>query len=445
MCTMADDPVPGRWTRSSRLLRLPLGAAARATGSLGRRLTGTDSEEATARARQRAAEQMFTVLGELKGGAMKFGQAMSLFEAALPEDIAGPYREQLRRLQDQAPPMPLSRVHSVLTHELGPDWRDLFTDFGSRPAAAASIGQVHRATWRATGEPVAVKVQYPGADVAIRHDLTQLGRLARLAQPLTGSIEVGPLMTELAERITEEVDYRIEAANQTRAAEAFADSDEFVVPRVLTHTPRLIVSDWVEGDSLITATEMADRERNRVGLAYVRFLFSGPRTAGLLHGDPHPGNFRLLPDGRLGVVDFGLVSRLPDGLPSAIGRLLSIAIAGDSDEVAAGLRDEGFIGPDVPADDLLDFLGPFLEPARSSSFHFHRSWMQSEFARIRRASGRGEIATRINLPPDYLLIHRVWLGGLAVLAQLDVHADFASVLRESLPGFTPPPNLAHSG
>lgn len=436
MVHMADELPASRWARNTRLLRLPLGAAARATESMGRRLTGTRTEQTTADSQARAAEQLFTVLGELKGGAMKFGQALSLFEAALPEDIAGPYREHLRRLQDQAPPMPLSRVHAVLARELGPDWRDLFDDFSSRPAAAASIGQVHKAIWRETGQPVAVKVQYPGADIAIRNDLKQFGRLARLARPLTGSIEVGPLMTELAERVSEEVDYRIEAANQAMAATAFADSADFVVPQVLAHTSRVIVSEWLEGASLITSTTMSPQERNRWGLAYVRFLFSGPRLAGLLHGDPHPGNFRLMADGRLGVVDFGLVSRMPDGLPPTIGRLLSIAIDGDSDQVAAGLRSEGFIGDDIDAADLLDFLSPFIEPARSPMFHFHRDWMHGEFNRIREASGRGQIATRINLPPDYLLIHRVWLGGIAVLAQMDVHADFASVLRESLPGFT---------
>src|SRR5450759_2947825 len=110
--------------------------------------------------RQQAAAQVFRVLGELKGGAMKFGQALSMFEAALPDDIAGPYREQLRRLQDSAPPMPVSRLEAVLEKELGQSWRSLFGEFGRRPAAAASIGQVHRATWAATGEPVAVKIQY---------------------------------------------------------------------------------------------------------------------------------------------------------------------------------------------------------------------------------------------------------------------------------------------
>src|SRR5674476_691097 len=173
---------------------------------------------------------MFRVLGELKGGAMKFGQALSMFEAALPDDIAGPYREQLRRLQDSAPPMPVSRLEAVLEKELGQNWRSLFGEFGRRPAAAASIGQVHRATWAATGEPVAVKIQYPGADAALESDLAQIGRLASVMAPLTGSIDMKALTAEIAERIREEVDYLLEAEHQTTAATAFAGDSEFVVP-----------------------------------------------------------------------------------------------------------------------------------------------------------------------------------------------------------------------
>ncbi|OYO19378.1 ABC transporter ATP-binding protein [Enemella dayhoffiae] len=422
--------------RGSRLLSLPLGAAGRATRGLGRRLAGSSADQVSSQLRAESAEQLFRVLGELKGGAMKFGQVLSLFEVMLPEDIAGPYAVQLKKLQETAPPMPTSRVHAVLARELGPNWRELFSDFSARPAAAASIGQVHRAVWKATGQPVAVKVQYPGADRALESDLKQLGRLVSVIAPLTGGIEVKPLVSEIAERILEEADYDLEAANQQQAAEGFDGHPEFFVPRVLAQTARSMVSEWVEGESLGSTVDAPDDERNEIGLRYARFLFAGPSEVGLLHADPHPGNFKVLPDGRLGVVDFGLVQKLPDGLPASMGRLMRIATERDAERVTAGLKAEGFIARNarnVNPQELLDYLSPFLEPAASEEFHFHRAWMQAEFKRVGDSKVHGSIVQQLNLPPSYALIHRVWLGGIAVLSQLDVRARFAAILDEYLP------------
>ncbi|CAA9388253.1 MAG: ABC1 family protein [uncultured Propionibacteriaceae bacterium] len=420
--------------RGAKLASLPLGYAGRATWGLGRRIGGAPAEAVTAQLQQRAAEQLFAVLGELKGGAMKFGQALSIFESALPEDVAAPYRTQLARLQDSAPPMPTSRVNAVLARELGADWPKLFRDFQPLPAAAASIGQVHRATW-ADGREVAVKVQYPGADEALRSDLRQIGRLSKVFAPLAAGMDVKSLVDELTERINEELDYTIEAASQQRAALGFAGSAEFWVPEVLTHTSKVMVSEWVEGVPLSTAADLDDKDRNAIALRYVRFLFAGPSTVGLLHADPHPGNFKLLPDGRLGVVDFGLVSRLPNGLPTAMGRILRVARAGNATEVREGLRQEGFVASEVDASDLLDYLSPFIEPAAVAEFQFNRDWMREQFIRVRDPQASGGVAMKLSLPPSYLLIHRVWLGGIAVLSQLNAKAAFGSVLEEYLPGY----------
>lgn len=175
-------------TRTAKLAALPLGIAGRATLGLGKRIGGRSAEIVAIELQQRTAEQLFKVLGELKGGAMKFGQALSVFEAALPEEVAGPYRAALTKLQEAAPPMPARTVHEVLGERLGEDWRELFTEFDDKPAAAASIGQVHRAVWH-DGRDVAVKVQYPGAGQALLSDLAQLGRVARLFGPLIPSME----------------------------------------------------------------------------------------------------------------------------------------------------------------------------------------------------------------------------------------------------------------
>jgi predicted unusual protein kinase regulating ubiquinone biosynthesis (AarF/ABC1/UbiB family) len=433
-----DDKITrGSLRRGARLASLPLGFAGRATLGLGRRLGGAPAEQVSEQLQQRAAEQLFKVLGELKGGAMKFGQALSLFEAVLPDEIAGPYREQLTRLQEAAPPMPTSRVHAVLARELGADWRQQFQSFSNRPAAAASIGQVHRGVW-ADGRPVAVKVQYPGADEALRSDLRQIGRLSKVIAPLAGGMDVGSLVDELTERISEELDYTLEAAAQAQAAAGFAGDDEFCVPEVLAATSKVMVSEWVEGRSLATAGELSEAERNEIGLRYVRFLFAGPSRVGLLHADPHPGNFKVMPDGRLGVIDFGLVARLPDGLPAAMGRILRIAERGDAHETAQQLHDEGFVASDIDARDLLDYLSPFVEPAAVEEFQFTRDWMREQFLRVRDPRANNGVAMKLNLPANYLLIHRVWLGGLAVLAQLNARAAFHGVLLEFLPGYADP-------
>jgi predicted unusual protein kinase regulating ubiquinone biosynthesis (AarF/ABC1/UbiB family) len=434
------DRVPtSSFARGARMLGLPLGYAGRATVGFGRRLIGHNAETVQNDMRQQAASQVFRVLGELKGGAMKFGQALSMFEAALPDDIAGPYREQLRRLQDSAPPMPMSRLEAVLQRELGDNWHSLFSDFGRRPTASASIGQVHRATWAATGQQVAVKIQYPGADAALESDLAQIGRLASVMAPLTGSMDMKALTAEIAERIREEVDYLKEAEHQSLAAAAFAGDHEFVVPEVLAATPRVLVSAWLDGAKLNAVGEWDEERRNAVGLSYVRFLFSGPHRAGVLHADPHPGNFLVLDDGRLGIVDWGLVASLPDGLPEPMGRLIRTALHGNAEDVADGLRSEGLLVGDVNADDLLAYLAPFVEPARGDDFHFTRDWMRGQYERLMSEGHSGDnVMMKLNVPPVYALIHRVWMGGIAVLSQLDVRARFADVLTEYLPGFAAP-------
>jgi len=429
-----DSLARSAFRRGARLASLPLGFAGRATLGLGKRLGGAPAEQVSEQMQQRAAEQLFRVLGELKGGAMKFGQALSLFESVLPEDIAAPYRVHLARLQDAAPPMPTSRVHAVLARELGPDWHDSFADFDPLPAAAASIGQVHRATWT-DGRAVAVKVQYPGADEALRSDLKQIGRLSKVMAPLAGGMDVSTLVDELTARVSEELDYTLEAAAQQQAATRLVGSEEFFVPGVVAQTARVIVSEWVDGVPLSTAADLPADKRNAVALQYVRFLFAGPSRAGLLHADPHPGNFKIMPDGRLGIVDWGLVARLPHGLPTAMGRILRIAQMGDARQVAVQLHAEGFVASDVDAEDLLDYLAPFVEPAAVPEFQFNREWMREQFLRVKDPNTAGGVAAKLNLPPSYLLIHRVWTGGVAVLSQLNARAAFGAVLEEFLPGY----------
>jgi predicted unusual protein kinase regulating ubiquinone biosynthesis (AarF/ABC1/UbiB family) len=442
-------------TRGAKLATLPLGLAGRATLGLGKRLGGRPAEVIATEIQQRTAEQIFRVLGELKGGAMKFGQALSIFEAALPEELAAPYRAALTKLQEAAPALPVASVHKVLDEQLGANWRDLFQSFDDQPSAAASIGQVHRAVW-SDGREVAVKVQYPGAGKALLSDLNQLGRVARLFAVVSPGLDIAPLLAELKARVAEELDYHLEAAATEAFAEAYDGDPDFRVPHVIEHAERVIVTEWVEGTPLSAIIKDGTREqRDRAGLLYMRFLFSGPARTGLLHADPHPGNYRLLADGRLGVLDFGAVNRLPDGIPSPIGELARLSLEGDADGVYDGLRAQGFIKPDVVLDPdrVLDYVLPIIEPLRAETFHFTRAWLRQEAARMADPrSPASQLGRQMNLPPEYLLIHRVTLGGVGVLCQLDAEGPYRAEAERWVPGFSaaylgdnydpePPPQL----
>ncbi|MGW4384538.1 ABC1 kinase family protein [Kitasatospora sp. NPDC004531] len=434
-------------SRTARLAALPLSFAGRATLGLGKRLGGRPAEEVAAELQAQTAEQLFATLGKLKGGAMKFGQAMSVFESALPEDVAGPYRAALTKLQDSAPAMPTRTVHSVLSADLGDDWAANFRSFSDQPSAAASIGQVHRAVWQ-DGRDVAVKIQYPGAGDALLSDLGQLARLARMLGPLIPGMDIKPLIAELRERVTEELDYQLEAESQQLHAKEFAGDADIRVPRVVAQSGRVLVTEWLDGKPLSQVISDGTRtERDRAGQLLARFLFAGPARTGLLHADPHPGNFRLVKTGRaasswqLGVLDFGTVDRLPGGLPRPIGTSLRLALAGDAGAVYDLLRQEGFVRPTISLDPdaVLDYLVPIIEPTRAEQFTFSREWMRTQAARI--ADPRSpayNLGKQLNLPPSYLLIHRVTLSTIGVLCQLGATVRLHEELLRWLPGFAEP-------
>ncbi|GGQ97941.1 ABC transporter ATP-binding protein [Streptomyces flaveolus] len=426
------------FTRGARLMSLPLGFAGRSALGFGRRLLGEPVDLLAGELQRRTAGHLFRVLGELKGGAMKFGQMLSVFEAALPPEVVGPYRAALTLLQEAAPALPADQVHAVLREELGPDWRERFTAFEDTPAAAASIGQVHRAV-HTDGRTVAVKIQYPGAGEALLGDYARLGRLIRLFSLATPGLDVEPMLRELRERVADELDYRLEAEAQQAFADEYRGDKEILVPDVVTYTRRVLVTEWLEGTPLASVIrEGSQAERDDAGLMYARFLFSGPERAGRLHADPHPGNFRLLPDGRLGVLDFGAVKHLPDGFPAALGSLIRLAQDGDWAAAQEVLVQEGFITPGAPLDHaaLGAFLLPVATPSAGETYRFTREWLREEV--VQSVDLReGGLLRRFNLPPSYVLVNRVVGAATAVLCQLECEIPFRAEVARWLPGFVP--------
>lgn len=424
--------------RTARLASLPLSAAGRAAAGLGKRLTGQSADDVATANRERAAQQLFEVLGTLKGGAMKLGQALSVFEAALPDELAAPYRDALIKLQEEAPPMPAGTVHRVLDEQLGTRWRERFASFDDEPAAAASIGQVHRGTWH-DGREVAVKIQYPGAGPALMADLTQLSRLAKIYGIVTPGLEVRPLIDEIRDRVIDELDYRLEADSQRAFAAAFAGSRDFLVPAVVASAPKVVISEWIEGTPLrrIIASG-TDEQRNRSGELLATLTFAGPALAGLLHADPHPGNYRLMDDGRLGVLDFGAVKALPEGIPPFLGECAQLVIEHRSEEALLALRRHGFLQPhiEVDAQEIVDYLGPILDPLTRERFQFTREWLKAQATRLTDPRGPAmRFGRQLNLPPEYLMIQRVLLGSVGILCQLHAEAAYGQIVSDWMPGY----------
>ena len=425
--------------RAARLAGLPLGIAGRAAGSLGRRAFGRGEGDLTEELADQAAEQVFAVLGELKGGAMKVGQALSVFEAGMPDKYAEPFREALTKLQSEAPPLPAAEVERVLDAQLGLRWRERFSEFDGEAAAAASIGQVHRAVW-SDGREVAVKVQYPGADEALRSDLRQLRRLAPLLRPLNPGTDIRGIIDELYDSTVSELDYRTEADTQRIFSAAFRDDRQFHVPSVLASAPKVLVTEWADGRALSRiSADGSPEERNLAGELLTEFQFSSPVRARLMHGDPHPGNFLLADDGRLVVLDFGASIPLPEGIPTVLTSMMRHALADDADELVRVMTRAGYVGRGgLDPADAMAFLNPFIEPMREPVFHFDRAWMQGIMSVYGDVSGREFRTSRsFALPREYVLIHRVLSASVGMLCQLQASAPYREIVRRWMPEIFP--------
>jgi len=428
----------GRAARNAKLASLPVGMAGRAALGFGKRLTGKSKDEVNAELMDKAAQQLFTVLGELKGGAMKVGQALSVMEAAIPEQYGKPYREALTKLQREAPPLPADKVHRVLDGQLGTKWRERFTIFDDTPVAAASIGQVHKAVW-SDGREVAVKIQYPGADEALRADLKTMQRMVSVLRQLSPGADVQGVVDELIERTEMELDYRLEADNQRAFAKAYEGHPHFVIPHIVASAPKVVIQEWIEGIPMSHIIRDGTQEqRDLMGTRLFELTHDAPRRLEMMHGDAHPGNFMLMADGKMGVIDFGAVAPLPGGLPIELGLTLRYAVDKDYDNLLPTMQKAGFIqrGEQVSIREIDDMLRQYVQPVEVEVFHYTRKWLQKMAAvNMDRSVAQIRTARQMDIPVKLAIPMRVIASIVAISCQLDAYVPVRAIAAELVPGF----------
>ena len=424
--------------RNAKLATLPVGFAGRAALGFGKRLTGKSKDEVTAELMDKAAQQLFTVLGELKGGAMKVGQALSVMEAAIPEQYGKPYREALTKLQREAPPLPAAKVHRVLDQQLGTKWRERFQSFDDTPVASASIGQVHKASW-SDGRTVAVKIQYPGADEALRADLKTIQRLTGVFKQLAPGADIESVVAELIERTEMELDYRLEADNQRAFAKAYDNDPHFAVPRIVASAPKVVIAEWMDGIPMsVIIREGTPEQRDLMGTRLTELTFGAPKRLEMMHGDAHPGNFMLLADGRMGVIDFGAVAPLPGGFPPSLGNCIRLARDKNYAELLPAMEAAGFIqkGEQVSVEEIDDMLRQYVEPVETEVFHYTRRWIQKMAAgQMDNSVAQIKMARQLDLPANLAIPLRVIASTIAICCQLDAHVPVRAIANEYVPGF----------
>jgi predicted unusual protein kinase regulating ubiquinone biosynthesis (AarF/ABC1/UbiB family) len=430
-------PTSTAW-RATRIAALVAALAARSALTSARARFDADPARLRRESRSRNAADLRRTLGGMKGGALKAGQLLSTVDSLFPPDPDRTWTEALTSLQESNAPLPWPQVEPVLARGLGPDWGRSLVEIDTVEAAAASLGQVHRGRWH-DGRDVAVKIRYPFARDVLLADLGALSASLRLAGFVLPGLVAAPLVRELRLRAGEELDYHHEALAQRAVAAAFATSREYAVPQVVAVGDGVLVSEWLDGRPLVTVADDPSPVRDRVGSLYQAFALLAPARAGWLHADPHPGNFRVTSDGRLGVVDFGAVVAMPTGLPPAFGRLVrTFADEPGPVRVRAALEEFGLVAPGRPLDvaSLGAVMSPFSEPARHETFSYSSSWLRSCFARDDAARDPDYTAAMgLSLPAEHLMTQRVWLGVIGVLCRLDVTLSVRPVLRELLPGF----------
>ncbi|HZB74721.1 MAG TPA: AarF/ABC1/UbiB kinase family protein [Solirubrobacteraceae bacterium] len=442
------QPPTSRIARSARLGGLVAGQSARWVGTRAANVVRTPerADEATGERAAALARELVEQLGQMRGAAMKVGQVLSTIDfTALPEDEREDFKQTLAQLRDDVPPLPFKRLEKLLRDELGERPSAVFAEFEEDAFAAASIGQVHRAV-TLEGQAVAVKVQYPGVAEAVETDLRNLSLLLPLVRRLAPGLDVKALYAELRERIAEELDYELEAQHQRAVSRAHRDHPFAYVPEVFTElsSRRVLVTELIEGVRFEEIQRRDEATRDRVGEIVFRFYFGLVHYLRRVSGDPHPGNYLLMEDGRMGFLDFGLMRVLDE---DHMERENAVALALDRQDppaLHAALSTAGYLPePDTfdPDDLYAQIAGMgawYLEPGER---RFSPKWVSELLdATSGPRSPYFSQMRRQTLPPPSLLMRRMEGLVLSTLGELRASADWNAIAREyyaAAPASTP--------
>jgi len=434
-----ENEIPkGRIRRTTQLGSVVGGEGARYAGTRARNFTRSPeaAAEALDKRHMEAAERMVETLGKMKGAAMKIGQLASFIDTEfLPPEYRDLYQNQLSQLRTSAPPMPWKTVREVLDEEWDEFPEELFEELEETPAAAASIGQVHRAVLP-DGRKVAVKIQYPGVAEALRADLQNAGMLMRLAKAFAPGLDAGAAAKELRERVLEELDYEYEAQNQRSFSRAYRGHPFIHVPDVITRlsTQRVLVSEWVDGVGFDDVKALPQAERDRFGEIVYRFCFGSIFHLQHFNADAHPGNYLLMDDGRVAFLDFGMTKHLDEDQIELEIAALAAAFDDDPERLRVALHDLGFLNDPRKVDAEL-----LMEHVRAiGGWYMEDREVTIDSARVMEAitavsdprSSFYRLMRRENLPANELMGRRMESGVLAVLGQLNATRNWFRIGSE---------------
>jgi predicted unusual protein kinase regulating ubiquinone biosynthesis (AarF/ABC1/UbiB family) len=447
---MSDNLPTGRWRRAAKVGRLAGGQTARGYATKAANLTRSEEgrRDAAARRQMEAAEQIFDVLGQMKGAAMKVGQVASFIDTgAFPPEFRDRIQAKLAELRESAPRVSFARMRKVIEDDLGERLGDVFAEFDEEAVAAASIGQVYRARLH-DGRDVAVKVQYPGVSQAVRADLQNLGLIMRVAKRMAPGMDAKAMTREIRERLTDELDYEHEAQQHRAFARSWRGHPFIYVPPVVTElsSEHVLVSEWVEGRSFEEVREMDRPTRDRFGEVVFRFFFGSLYRNGHFSGDPHPGNYRLMDDGRVAFIDFGMTKRVAREDLEAEIAAVRFGMDGQVEALHRQLGSMGFfdpadeeVTPQAVFDHFHDVTRWYIEDREVTVDRGLVSQVLIDFGDPR--SRHWQLMRRETMPPQAMLARRMEALTLGVLGRLEATANWHRIAREWLFGDPPSTEL----